>query len=205
MNIIGIIIATVICLFLSYTGFTWLANILYFKRMSITFDYRLLFFRGDTKLFIIATLLPFIPIFYYATVKIGEKLMVLGRSDRKDFNKKMSRFHARKLFLPVSFNSREIVYPWWDRLYISLFHPKKYQIGDKKEYKRAGLPVMSSKNRMWVDSTDSHSLILGTTNSGKTVTIILPLINMVRMAGESAVIVESRTKKPAGIVIRLDI
>lgn len=190
MNIIGIIIATVICLFLSYTGFTWLANILYFKRMSITFDYSLLFFRGNMKLFIIATLLAFLPIFYYASVKIGEKLMVLGRSDRKDFNKKMNKFHARKLFLPVTFNSREIVYPWWDRMYIKLFHPKKYQIGDKKEYKRAGLPVMSSKNRMWVDSTDSHSLILGTTNSGKTVTIILPLINMVRMAGESAVIVD---------------
>lgn len=98
MNIIGIIIATVICLFLSYTGFTWLANILYFKRMSITFDYSLLFFRGNMKLFIIATLLAFLPIFYYASVKIGEKLMVLGRSDRKDFNKKMNKFHAKKAF-----------------------------------------------------------------------------------------------------------
>ena len=45
-------------------------------------------------------------------------------------------------------------------------HPvlKKYSIGDMKTYKRAGLVFSGGHNYMYVDPSDSHTLVLGTSN-----------------------------------------
>ena len=68
---------------------------------------------------------------------------------------------------------------------------KKWTIDGKTVVQRAGLPIYMPRFRkktMFVDANDNHSLLIGTTNSGKTVSVILQLIETVRMAGECAVI-----------------
>lgn len=65
---------------------------------------------------------------------------------------------------------------------------KKWMIGGEATYRRGGLPVLTYKNRMYVDASDSHTIIVGTTNSGKTYSVIHPMIENLRMAGESMLI-----------------
>lgn len=68
---------------------------------------------------------------------------------------------------------------------------KKWNIDGKTVKQRAGLPIYMPRFRkktLFVDANDNHSLLIGTTNSGKTVSVILQLIETVRMAGECAVI-----------------
>ena len=54
--------------------------------------------------------------------------------------------------------------------------------------RRGGLPVLTYRHRVYVDADESHSLIIGTTNSGKTFSVIDIMIDTLRMAGESMVI-----------------
>ncbi|MCI6272209.1 MAG: type IV secretory system conjugative DNA transfer family protein [Erysipelotrichaceae bacterium] len=65
---------------------------------------------------------------------------------------------------------------------------KKWKIGEEITYRRGGLPILTYKNMMYVDSNDNHTLIIGTTNSGKTYSLIHPMIENLRMAGESMLI-----------------
>ncbi|MCR1960753.1 type IV secretory system conjugative DNA transfer family protein [Thomasclavelia cocleata] len=69
-------------------------------------------------------------------------------------------------------------------------HPvlKKYKIGDKSTYKRAGLVFSGGHNYMYVDPNDSHTLVLGTSNSGKSWSLVLEMLEGCRMAGESVVV-----------------
>ncbi len=54
--------------------------------------------------------------------------------------------------------------------------------------RRAGLPVISRKGKIWLIATDDHDLTIGTTNSGKTFTIIHIMIELHRMGGGSVFI-----------------
>lgn len=69
-------------------------------------------------------------------------------------------------------------------------HPvlKQYPIGGEKQWKRAGLPFAGGENYMYVDPNDSHTLVLGTSNSGKSWSLVLEMLEMCRMAGESVVV-----------------
>lgn len=65
---------------------------------------------------------------------------------------------------------------------------KKWMIDGQVEDRRGGLPILTYKNVIYIDPTDSHTIIIGTTNSGKTFGLIHPLIENLRMAGENMVI-----------------
>ena len=65
---------------------------------------------------------------------------------------------------------------------------KKWRIGEETTVRRGGLPVITKKNKIWLDPTDSHNLIIGTTNSGKTYSVIHIMIDTMRMANESMII-----------------
>lgn len=67
---------------------------------------------------------------------------------------------------------------------------KDYHIPDNKSGRRGGTPVVTSKNRIWVNAGDEHSLVVGTTRSGKTFGIIHILIQSLRMAGESMIVMD---------------
>ncbi|WP_207120171.1 type IV secretory system conjugative DNA transfer family protein [Bulleidia sp. zg-1006] len=65
---------------------------------------------------------------------------------------------------------------------------KKWNINREETYFRSGIPIETFKNKMYVDASDSHNIVVGTTNSGKTQSQINPMIMGSMMAGESMII-----------------
>ena len=137
-----------------------------------------------------------------------------SKDDKKNFSHLASVFEAKRGLTRLEFDSDHLKYPTvLDMLDIALDKPKKFynsivsffklddryklnvrtswKINDEKVYKRGGLVVYTPrffKSRMYVDATDSHNLIIGTTNSGKSVSMILQMIEAARMTGESLVV-----------------
>ena len=62
---------------------------------------------------------------------------------------------------------------------------KYWKIGEKDTCRRSGIPILTSKRKVWVDPSDSHTCVIGTTNSGKTYSFVHPFIEICRMAGTS--------------------
>ena len=69
-------------------------------------------------------------------------------------------------------------------------HPvmKQYYIGGERKWKRSGLVFAGGSDYMYVDPSDSHTLILGTSASGKSWSIVLEMLEACRMTGESVVV-----------------
>ena len=68
---------------------------------------------------------------------------------------------------------------------------RHWEIDGKPVTQRAGLPIYMPRFRkqtIFVDANDNHSILIGTTNSGKTFSVILQMIELVCMSGECAVI-----------------
>ena len=61
-----------------------------------------------------------------------------------------------------------------------------YGLSDTIE--ESGLPIGTTKNKMIVDVSTSNNLIIGSTGSGKTQIVVLPMIYMASQAGESVVV-----------------
>ena len=66
----------------------------------------------------------------------------------------------------------------------------KWNIGGEVTNRRGGPPILTSKRRIWVDAADTHSLVVGTTRSGKTFSIVNILIQSLRMSGESMIVMD---------------
>ena len=62
----------------------------------------------------------------------------------------------------------------------------------KAGVKKAGIPMGFDDNYLYVDTKEAHSMIIGSTGSGKTQTTILPMIKLSMMAGESVIINDSK-------------
>ena len=56
------------------------------------------------------------------------------------------------------------------------------------EVKSSGLPMAYDNNYLYISNRLNHSLVIGSTGSGKTQTITLPLLELANMAGESVVV-----------------
>lgn len=71
-----------------------------------------------------------------------------------------------------------------------------YKLTDKAAPKSGGLVLGWSNNqkRLYVNGTDTHSLIIGTTRSGKTRHLVLPSIGLTALAGESMVITDPKSE-----------
>ena len=65
-----------------------------------------------------------------------------------------------------------------------------WKIGDEITYRRGGPPILTGRNRIWVDANDTHSLVVGTTRSGKTFSIVNILIQSLRMSEESMIVMD---------------
>ncbi|MBQ2989718.1 MAG: type IV secretory system conjugative DNA transfer family protein [Clostridia bacterium] len=55
-----------------------------------------------------------------------------------------------------------------------------------------GLPVISDGNTVYVDDSDAHSLIIGSTGSKKTRLFAMPMLELIRRAGESIVVTDPK-------------
>lgn len=61
-------------------------------------------------------------------------------------------------------------------------------------YRAAGIPIIvpDADKSVYVDNSEAHSLIIGSTGSGKTRRLILPLINLLAKHGESMIITDPK-------------
>lgn len=56
----------------------------------------------------------------------------------------------------------------------------------------AGVPLILNDNEIWVDNSEYHSLVIGATGSGKTQTVILPLVHSLAKKKESMIITDPK-------------
>ena len=56
----------------------------------------------------------------------------------------------------------------------------------------AGIPLINNGKRIWVDNGEYHNLVIGATGSGKSATIVKPLVNLLAKKGESMVITDPK-------------
>ena len=61
-------------------------------------------------------------------------------------------------------------------------------INGTEKIKLSGLPMAYDDKNLYIDSRNGHSLIIGSTGSGKTQTITLPLLKLSLLAGESIIV-----------------
>lgn len=59
-------------------------------------------------------------------------------------------------------------------------------------YEHAGIPIILKEDKAWVDDGENHSLIIGASGSGKTWTIIDPLVKILGKAGESMIVTDPK-------------
>ena len=64
--------------------------------------------------------------------------------------------------------------------------------GSNKHYNVAGMPVLSDGEKFYVDNTDTHSLIFGSTGSKKTRLFCMPMLNIFCRAGESFIVTDPK-------------
>ena len=63
---------------------------------------------------------------------------------------------------------------------------------NSKSTKAAGVPLMINDKEMWVDNGEYHSLVIGATGSGKTQTVVLPMVYSLAKAKESMIITDPK-------------
>lgn len=71
------------------------------------------------------------------------------------------------------------------------YNVKKILLKDD-EYEHAGIPIIINEKEAWVDDGENHSLIIGASGSGKTWTIIDPLVKILGKSGESMIVTDPK-------------
>ncbi len=61
-----------------------------------------------------------------------------------------------------------------------------------ENYKTCGLPILTDGKDAWVDGSDTHTIIFGSTGSKKTRLFVMPTVNMMIKAGESFVVTDPK-------------
>lgn len=161
------------------------------------FDYSVLFTEGSIipKIILLST---FPMILYIPRIEREHGY------NKENYNILMPKRKVKKQLLKVNFDSKSMRLTTVDRIKIFLSklnqkndklgkvlpEVKQWEIGDEIVYKRSGLPIVTKRNKVWLDPSDSHNLIVGTTNSGKTFSLLFEMIELTRLAGESAIIVD---------------
>lgn len=58
--------------------------------------------------------------------------------------------------------------------------------------KYAGVPLINKGGKLWVDDSEYHSLVIGSTGSGKTLCIVFPLVNSLAKRKESMIVTDPK-------------
>lgn len=190
-----------------------LINFFAFHNLFFTLNFNLIFFKNDysiLKFGIILTLFNYFYIFLAVFSSKNNKNQIKDKKTRKEKNEYsclLTKRQAKKGTTRVEFNKKGILRFGSYRYFFDkrfngikkflnrfLSHDKKFNtikvfnFNDKPKITRSGIPIVTYKNRVYVDSENNHSLIIGTTNSGKTYSIILILIFSTIMSKENLVI-----------------
>ncbi len=68
------------------------------------------------------------------------------------------------------------------------------EIDVRKELNKSGIPISHTGSRLLIDDQETHNLIIGSNGSGKTQSIILPMIKLSLKANESLVINDPKSE-----------
>jgi len=68
---------------------------------------------------------------------------------------------------------------------------KMIRPGDQTS-EHAGIPLMNNGKEIWVDAGEYHNLIIGSTGSGKTETLVQPMVKSLAKKGESMIITDPK-------------
>ena len=201
---------------------TIVIQIIYINQSNVfglTLNYKYLFFKKSNTLITLIALTSFIPCAVYlinffvfsnrgnnknfnklmSTFQAKRKLLKVSFDNEKIFLTPYDKFkiylshwtHKVNKKIQKFANDHKELY--WLRLdSIKLPECQQWLINDQITYKRSGMPIVVKRNKVWLDPSDSHNLINGTTNSGKTWLIIFNMIELIRMSGESAIIVDMK-------------
>lgn len=63
---------------------------------------------------------------------------------------------------------------------------------ENKEFNAGGIPFIVEDHKIFVDNSEAHSLIFGSTGSGKTRRLVFPLLNILSRANESIVVTDPK-------------
>lgn len=212
ISLIGIVLARI---FISLAAIN-VINLMVYNKMEITFDFSILDQEPKFKMIVnVVTLLIAFSIFMGMFSTSDKKKL---DKDKKNFTHLSSIHEAKRGLTRIQFCKSNGQWKLNNQTLLSkidiIFNPpklvynailtffriddwhkfntvKRWTIDDKVVTQRAGLPIYMPRFRrktIFVDANDNHSLLIGTTNSGKTISVILQLIELVCMAGECAVI-----------------
>ena len=65
------------------------------------------------------------------------------------------------------------------------------KVNGKEKIKASGLPIGYDGEYLYVNDRGTHSLVIGSTGSGKTQCITLPMLHQTWLAGESVIVSDS--------------
>ena len=135
-----------------------------------------------------------------ALMLFGNNIDDLGK-DSRNYSKLVTEDYFKDNLAKISFNSHVEIIETNRRI---LTNDIRIQINKwTKEHKLEflklplskenlgfGIFFITGKNYVYVDNTDHHNLIIGTTGSGKSFSFILPMLCLLAMTGESGLCVD---------------
>lgn len=152
---------------------------------------------------------------FSSKARAQRKVRSLTREEKKRVSRIASRHETKKGTQRLEFNRKgqnlqnstfrgriDILFDPFKRLWNSLITALRlsdihkfntlheWKIGEETTNRRGGPPILTSRRRIWVDAADTHSLVVGTTRSGKTFSIVNILIQSLRMSGESMIVMD---------------
>jgi type IV secretory pathway TraG/TraD family ATPase VirD4 len=67
-------------------------------------------------------------------------------------------------------------------------------VTNQAELNAAGVPLIIKKNQIWVDNGEYHTLVIGSSGSGKTRCVVKPLVNILAKHGESMILTDPKAE-----------
>lgn len=68
----------------------------------------------------------------------------------------------------------------------------EHVLATSEKVSAAGVPLINNGKDIWVDNGEYHNLVIGSTGSGKTETIVKPMVNLLAKKGESMIITDPK-------------
>lgn len=68
----------------------------------------------------------------------------------------------------------------------------EHVLASDRKVSAAGIPLINNGRDIWVDNGEYHNLVIGSTGSGKTQTVVKPMVNLLAKKGESMIITDPK-------------
>ena len=104
-----------------------------------------------------------------------------------------SYFFETEKGIGITTNKNDKGYSRWAKDKEIKADEKIFMLNTKDDnYEHAGVPLISTENQLWVDDSEYHNLVIGSTGSGKTYAIIMPLARNLIKKGESIIVTDPK-------------